>query len=188
LAVIILVEDTILPSRQPPLGELISQCVADDLGGSPYEHQKKIIIHSCKGDAKVLKTCQEQYPNLRKKGAIIATIDRDKVCRLLNIAHGSCRTKILQTFNLKIDNKTVEFILIEDNMESLLLEITKIIEIEEKIRQDAMNKKINARDIVLQKMAFSSKERRDKLRGQLPFFDRIIRKTIAQLTAQRAPA
>ena len=147
----------------------------------------QLVIYPRKGDTKLRKDCCEpkRYERFSSQGQVVVMVDRDKLHRLVGLSFGACRVELREQFLEGCPQPDeVEFVLLEDNMETILRAVADLLEVSDDVRERAVKqKKLNERDALLIKLYdYGQGALRDRLLIAVPSLGRLIDKLAARLS------
>lgn len=159
---------------------LLCACVADERQCALFSLKGIIVSIPQNGNGNVIRELQRNLERLRRSGSVLAVLDRDRAHELLPREEQSlrCFSGVCGGIRNKASG-SYELVLLERNIETIYHTANKLYGV------DSTGEKPTPieRDLLLNKLAFSSPENRKKLRDAVPSFDRLVRKVLAVLPA-----
>lgn len=152
---------------------LLLSCLADDLGPRfDYVFLKQRVRASPKkSSSKVLAALRDNLKPLLDDGAVFAVFDRDQVHRLWHEQRVRCRQGLRDRIRSEAKGD-YEILFLEENVETLTAASSRALD---KVAGGAKPTP-EERDSLLNHLAWSTLDRRTRVREQVPSFDRLVRK------------
>lgn len=155
---------------------LLLACLADRVGRPVRSLKGQVVGVPKKGNGNVKRALERDAEDLANRGPLFAVFDDDQVRRCYGLEKDACRPAVLAA--IKGDPpKSVEVILIEENIESLIAACRQVLG-----RLPSSQKpKPAERDEILQEVARGSRDRRHAVLQRCPTFTRLVEKVLPSL-------
>lgn len=173
---VILYEDRRGPETEFGLHNLVSACVADDAGGSLFAMRRKLDGRPMKGVQSLLRSCRTNIRRLSAKGQpVFALIDADKIREQLmheGVAPDADDAAVTRAIKARCEEpEKLHVFLLRENTETVIDAAGRCDQglRSEPILQKALLKDLNARDAVLNRVAWDpDRAVRDCVRQHVP--------------------
>jgi hypothetical protein len=172
---VILYEDRRGPEKEFGLHNLVVACVADDTGEDRFSLRRKLDGRPMKGVQNLLRSCRRDIRRLSPKGQrVFALIDNDAIRQQLKhegVTNDAEDAVIVRAIKSGCDApEKLHVILLKENTETVLEAAKRCDEdLPGPLLAKALEKDINARDAVLNTVAWrSERATRDCVRGHVP--------------------
>jgi hypothetical protein len=175
VAATVLYEDQLGPNRAFGLHTLVEACVFDIVNGQRYQLTNCLEARPMKGDGNLLKSARNDVEKIAADGRrVFAVFDNDKIRIRLGLSKAASDMEVETAIRqgARCDASLLAVILLKENTESVLAAARDCHgALDQELLHDAIDQKdLNARDIVLKRVAASatSKQIRDCVLSRVP--------------------
>lgn len=155
--------------------QLALACVIDQIGAASDTDRwtlgQIIIGIPRRGNSRLRTSLGTETGLLTRSGEHLVTVfDDDQVRRLYRLETQACKTIVLEAIRNECSLSTLEIVLLEQNVESLVAAAARALS-----RPNPERKDPKLRDAVLMQLAAEATcDRRDRVRTEVPSFDRLV--------------
>jgi hypothetical protein len=158
--VTLLYEDSRGPTREFGLHDLVVAAVADATGRSAHDLRRALPALPLNGAAKLLRSCRQDVQDIAADcHPVVAVLDGDKIRRLLGLPAAANEKSVEASIKEGCDcPQKLHVALLDRNLDAVVRAVVAHLgsRIGHDLAREALANNLTARDIVLQKAAYSS--------------------------------